>query len=160
MLGVQDPEEGTVTGRLRQEGYRAALIESGLPVLPELERICSGWSPAGGFGAMTALLDEVGVPDAVFCATDSIAIGALSALWSAGVRVPDDVSVVGFDDVDDAAFASPPLTTVRFDKRAYAETAVDRLILRIEGSEAPAERIRFASELVLRASARERAAAR
>lgn len=160
MLGVQDPEEGTVTGRLRQEGYRAALIESGIPVLPELERICSAWSPSGGFGAMAALLDEVGVPDAVFCATDSIAIGALSALWSNGVRVPDDVSVVGFDDVDDAAYASPPLTTIRFDKRAYAEIALDRLVLRIEGSTAPAERILLPSEIVRRASVRDRATSR
>jgi DNA-binding LacI/PurR family transcriptional regulator len=160
MLGVQDPEEGTVTGRLRQEGYRAALIESGLPVRPELERACSAWSPAGGFGAMTALLDQVGVPDAVFCATDSIAIGALSALWNAGLRVPHDVSVVGFDDVDDAAYASPPLTTIRFDKRAYAATALDRLIRRIEGSIAPAEQIRFPVEIVRRASATARTAVR
>jgi DNA-binding LacI/PurR family transcriptional regulator len=160
MLGVQDPEEGTVTGRLRQEGYRAALIESGIPIRPELERRCDGWSPRGGHGAMTALLAEVDPPDAVFCATDSIAIGALSALWSAGLRVPDDVSVVGFDDVDDAAFASPPLTTIRFDKRAYAATALERLLLRIAGSDEPSQRVLFPSELVHRASVRERPAAR
>jgi DNA-binding LacI/PurR family transcriptional regulator len=109
---------------------------------------------------MRALLDEAGRPDAVFCATDSIAIGALSALWSAGVRVPDDVSVVGFDDVDDAAYASPPLTTIRFDKRAYAEAALDRLMLRIEGSTEPAHRVLFPVEIVHRASARQRNGAR
>ena len=156
MLGVQDPEEGTVTGRLRQEGYRAAMIESGLPVDPRLERVCSAWSPEGGHGAVTALLDDVGAPDAIFCATDSIAIGALSALWSAGIRVPDDVSVVGFDDVDDAAYASPPLTTIRFDKRAYAETALERLLLRIDGLDDPAERILFPTEIVHRSSTRSR----
>jgi DNA-binding LacI/PurR family transcriptional regulator len=159
MLGVQDPGEGTVTGELRRQGYRAALAEAGLPVDPALERVCPAWSPHGGFGAMTALLDEVGVPDAVFCATDSIAIGALSALWRAGHRVPEDVSVAGFDDVDDGAFASPPLTTVRFDKRSYAEAALERLIARIDGSTAPPQRILFPVEIVHRASAGRRTAA-
>lgn len=157
MLGVQPPGEGTVTGALRRDGYRAALAEAGIPLDPRLERVCSAWSPEGGAGAMARLLAEVGRPDAVFCATDSIAIGALSALWSAGVRVPEEVSVAGFDDIAEGEFGSPPLTTVRWDKRAYAEAALERLIARIDGSTAPAERIRFPVEIVHRASAGRRA---
>ena len=93
----------------------------------------------------SAAIDKVSAP-----------IGAMSALWSAGVRVPEDVSVVGFDDIADAEFASPPLTTVHFDKRAYAAAALDRLVARIEGSTEPATRIAVPARLVQRASTRVR----
>ena len=154
MLGVPGPDVDTATGAQRREGYRAALVEAGLPVDPALEVACRTWRPGGGFAAMEELLDRGERPDAVFCATDSIAIGALSALWSRGVRAPDDVSVAGFDDIDEAAFASPPLTTVRFDKRAYAQAALDHLIARIDGAADPPVRIEVPVEIVERASTR------
>lgn len=154
MLGVPRAGQDMITGAQRRDGYRAALREAGLPVEPGLERACATWSPAGGFAAMTALLDDGHRPDAVFCATDSIAIGALSALWRAGIRVPDDMSVAGFDDIDDGAYASPPLTTVRFDKRAYAAAALERLVARMDGSTAPATRIAIPVDIVERASTR------
>jgi DNA-binding LacI/PurR family transcriptional regulator len=157
MIGAPSPGNRTVTGALRRDGYLVALEEAGLPVDPALVRVCDSWTPQGGHAAMRALIDDgVALPDAVFCATDSIAIGALSALWQAGVRVPDDVSVAGFDDVDDGAFASPPLTTVRFDKRAYAKAALDHLVARIDGSTAPAVRIAVPVEIVARESTRAR----
>jgi DNA-binding LacI/PurR family transcriptional regulator len=156
MIGAPSLENVTVTGALRRDGYRIAMQEADLPLDPALERTCDAWTPQGGFAAMQALIEEGPLPDAVFCATDSIAIGALSALWQAGVRVPDDISVAGFDDVDDGAFASPPLSTVRFDKRAYAAAALDRLISRIDGSVAPATRIVVPVEIVARASTRRR----
>jgi DNA-binding LacI/PurR family transcriptional regulator len=158
MLGVPGTEQDTSTGAQRREGYRAALKQAGLPVDERLEVPCATWTPRGGFDAMRVLLGRGEPPDAVFCATDSIAIGALSALWQAGVRVPEDVSVAGFDDVDDAAYASPPLTTVRFDKRAYAEAALERLVARIGGSTEPPARIVVPVGIVPRASTRERAA--
>lgn len=146
----------TSTGRLRLEGYRSALVEAGIAPDPALERSCATWSPAGGAGAVRTMLAEGLRPDALFCCTDSIAIGAMSALWSAGLRVPDDVSVVGFDDIADAEFASPPLTTVHFDKRAYAAAALERLLDRIGGSTAAPTRIAIPATLVERASARAR----
>jgi DNA-binding LacI/PurR family transcriptional regulator len=154
MLGVPGPGVDTATGAQRREGYRAALAEAGLPADPALEISCPTWRPSGGFAAMAALLDAGERPDAVFCATDSIAIGALSALWARGVRAPDDISVAGFDDIDEAAFASPPLTTVRFDKRAYAAAALEHLVSRIEGSTEPAARIALPVDIVERASTR------
>lgn len=156
MIGAPSRDTVTVTGALRRDGYLAALAEAGLPLDPALVRTCDAWTPQGGFDAMVALLEQGDLPDAVFCATDSIAIGALSALWRAGVRVPEEISVAGFDDVDDGAFASPPLTTVRFDKRAYAAAALERLISRIEGSTAPATRIALPVEIVARESTRRR----
>jgi DNA-binding LacI/PurR family transcriptional regulator len=161
MLGAPGPGVDTVTGAQRRDGHRLALRDAGLPVDPALERVCETWTPSGGFRAMSTLLEEGGpLPDAVFCATDSIALGALSALWRAGVRVPDDVAVAGFDDIDEAAYTSPPLTTVRFDKRAYAAAALDRLIARMDGSTAPPARITVPVEIVHRGSARERRAVR
>lgn len=156
MLGVPAPWHDSVTGRLRRDGYRAALVEAGVPVDVRLERPCPQWSARGGAEAMRALIEE-GVPfDAVFCCTDSLAMGAMSALWSAGLRVPEDVSVAGFDDIDEAEFAVPPLTTVRFGKRAYAKAALDRLVARMDGLEEPASRIAIPVEIVDRASTRAR----
>lgn len=146
----------TATGRLRRDGYRLAIRAAGLPVDPLLERPCPDWSPRGGAAAARRLLEDGVHFDAVFCCTDSIAIGVLSALWSAGVRVPDDVSVAGFDDIADAEYASPPLTTVRFDRRDYAAAALDRLMARIDGAAEPAQRVLIDAEVVRRASVRDR----
>jgi DNA-binding LacI/PurR family transcriptional regulator len=88
----------------------------------------------------------------VFAANDDMAIGALRAFTEAGLSVPGDVSVVGFDDIPAAAFLSPPLTTVRQDFTAVADRAVDVLTAMIEGSPAPAERTDIATELTVRAS--------
>ena len=156
MLGVPGGHHESVAGRLRRDGYRSALVEAGLPVDEALERPCPQWSTAGGASAMRVLLDDGLRPDAVFCCTDSIAMGALSSLWAAGLRVPDDVSVAGFDDIDEAAFAVPSLTTVRFDKRAYAKAALDRLVARMDGLDEPASRVAIPVELVDRGSTRAR----
>ncbi|MGT2425943.1 LacI family DNA-binding transcriptional regulator [Amnibacterium kyonggiense] len=158
MLGVPGPGQDTSTGAQRRDGYRQALAAAGVAVEPRLEVPCATWTSRGGFDAMRVLLDDGVLPDAVFCATDSIAIGALSALWQGAVGVPEDVSVAGFDDIDGAAFASPPLTTVRFDKRAYAGAALERLLARIEGSEEQPARIAVPFEVIPRASARRRRA--
>ncbi|MHA6625647.1 LacI family DNA-binding transcriptional regulator [Pseudonocardia sichuanensis] len=96
--------------RWRVEGWRAALIAAGAPV-PEPER--GDWSARSGFAAAQRLLAADPGLTAVFAANDHMALGALRALDEAGRRVPEDVSVVGFDDVPEAEFFRPPLTTVR-----------------------------------------------
>ncbi|MFD1721276.1 LacI family DNA-binding transcriptional regulator [Amnibacterium endophyticum] len=158
MIGAPGGGLETFTGRMRRDGYREALLEAGLPLDPALERHCPDWSPRGGAEAVRRLLDEGVAVDALFCCTDSIAIGVLSALWSAGVRVPEDVSVAGFDDVADAQFASPPLTSVHFDRRDYAAAALERLVARIDGDDGPARQVVVPSTVVRRASVRERPA--
>jgi DNA-binding LacI/PurR family transcriptional regulator len=158
IIGAPGDGFASTTGYLRLEGYRRALDEAGLPRDPALERTCASWSPAGAAAAVQAMLAEGVRPDALFCCTDSMAVGAMSALWGAGLRVPEDLSVAGFDDVADGEFASPPLTTVHFDKRVYAAAALDRLMVRIEGSEAPATRVEVPSEIRRRASIRDRRA--
>ncbi|PJJ72839.1 DNA-binding LacI/PurR family transcriptional regulator [Diaminobutyricimonas aerilata] len=115
------------TARQRTAGYRAALETAGVPHDPRLEVGCQDWTTANAARAFGALLDSGVEVDACFCFTDSMALGALHALWSRGIRVPDDMLVAGFDDVDAARFAVPPLTTVAFDKREFATAALSLL---------------------------------
>ncbi|NNC11455.1 LacI family DNA-binding transcriptional regulator [Planctomonas sp. JC2975] len=121
----------TFTARLRTVGYREALADAGIRHDPALELGCDDWSPRGGAATLAVFLERNPLPDALFCFTDSLAIGALSELWRRGIPVPQAVSVAGFDDVAHGEFASPPLTTVSFDKRAFADVALDRLADRI-----------------------------
>ncbi len=84
--------------------------------------------------------------------TDSIAIGVISALWALGHRVPEDVSVVGYNNIADGAFAVPPLTTIDFDKPAYATTVLDLLEARIADPERAIQRVTMPHRLVVRRS--------
>jgi LacI family transcriptional regulator len=92
------------------------------------------------------------VPDAVFAASDQMAIGALAAIHESGLRVPEDVALVGFDDIETAKYTSPPLTTVHQDMLGQGQLAVNLLLARINGTESPAETRILPAELVLRRS--------
>jgi len=122
---------------LRHEGYMRALESRGLPVDPALTLTISEFTPGaaarGIAGALRSGLDF----DAVFCVTDYVAIGALRALADAGVRVPQDVRVIGFDDVELSRFVVPSLSTVDPDHGVMARTAVELLVSRINGSRRP-----------------------
>lgn len=148
ILGVMRSE----TSRLRLKGYRAALRAARIPRDPILEIGDADWFPAGSYAAITAYLERHPLPEAIVCMTDSIAIGALSALWTLGHRVPDDVSVVGYDNVADGAFAVPPLTTIDFDKLGYVTTVLDLLGARITQPDRPIERVTTPHRLVVRRS--------
>ncbi len=95
----------------RLAGYHEALVGAGLPIDDAL--VAEGaFDASSGHRAMTELLRR-GTPHAVFAASDVVALGAISAIREAGLRVPEDISVVGFDDIPLAAYFDPPLTTVR-----------------------------------------------
>jgi DNA-binding LacI/PurR family transcriptional regulator len=144
----------TFTARLRTAGYRRALENAGIPHDHRLEIGCDDWSPRGGAEAVGAYLDRERMPDAFFCFTDSIAIGAISELWRRGIQVPQGVSVAGFDDVAHGEFATPPLTTVSWDKRAFAEAALDRLTERITDRSAPVTVLDIPHRVIERESTR------
>lgn len=116
----------------RYEGYRLALQSAGLDVHPEL-RIDADNRETSGHAAMGELLERGVAFDAVFAASDLIALGAMKRLRQAGIRVPDQVSVVGFDDIPAASYFSPALTTVRQDTRRAATVLVKNLIAMING---------------------------
>ncbi|MCT2582109.1 LacI family DNA-binding transcriptional regulator [Actinophytocola gossypii] len=125
-LGVQ-PSIFNATARQRLLGYHQALSSAGVPVAPELERPVRTLHRADGHRAMLELLDLPEPPDAVFCFTDELALGAMRAAADRDVRVPDAVSVVGFDDIEDGRYSVPALSTVSPDKDGIAELALDCL---------------------------------
>lgn len=122
------------TAWLRLRGYRAAHAEADVPVDESLLVLVPSWTPDGGYAAMLQVLDSAAAPDAVFAFNDSMAIGALAALSERGLRVPEDVAVVGFDDIIESRFVAPPLTTISPGRAQAAELAVELLMSRIDGT--------------------------
>ena len=142
------------TGQLRSAGYRAALRDGGLRYRPSLVMPASSFHRGSGAQAMTRLLDQPEVPDAVFCYNDLLAVGAMQAVLQRGLRIPDDVAVVGFDDIEEARYAFPALTTVAPDKGALARCAVAQLFARLQDQDAPPASHQVGYALTVRGSTR------
>jgi len=119
---------------LRTQGYLDGLAGAGVAAVPELIAEAQQWSLADGAAAMARLLESGQKFDAVFCLNDALAIGAAHALQLRGVRIPDDVAVVGFDDIEETRYTTPTLTSVHFDRADMSRAALDLLEARIEGS--------------------------
>ncbi|MFC4243256.1 LacI family DNA-binding transcriptional regulator [Gryllotalpicola reticulitermitis] len=153
VVGGSDARFRAATSVLREQGYRAALDAAGVPVDPSLNVAPHEWSAAAAAEAFGAFLDRIDdLPDAVFCFTDSMAIGVLHELACRGIRAPAQISVVGFDGIAESAYAQPALTTVAFSKRAIADAALTALERRIADPYAPSSDIVIPYELVHRDS--------
>jgi len=150
-LGVQSAPTAE-TARLRLIGFRQALERAGLPSDPALELPVQQWHRADGAEAARVLLAPALLPDAVVCFNDLLALGLLRGLAEAGVRVPEDVAVIGVDDVEDGRFVRPSLSTVALDKRQIAEAAVELLAARVAGDDAPPRTVTAGHRLVVRES--------
>jgi DNA-binding LacI/PurR family transcriptional regulator len=135
---------------VRRAGYEAALAGAGLDVDAALTREVDGYLRSEGARAMASLLRES--PDAVFCFNDQLALGALRTLASRQVRVPEDVAVVGIDDIEDGRFSTPTLSTIAPDKAAVAREAVRLLQRRLDDQDAGTREVRVGFELVPRES--------
>ena len=120
----------------RRAGYRQALETHGIPYDPALVRY-GDFREESGYTAMTSLLEGT-LPDAMFVASDLVAFGALEAIKTWGLRVPQDIALVGFDDVPVARYVNPPLTTIRLPAHQLGAEAA-RLVLRLIAGEDPAE---------------------
>lgn len=156
LLGLGRRRIATITGpsfaiaaRDRLRGYREALVANGIEIDDELI-IEVDFSEAAGRSAMRRLLTKR--PDAVFAGSDRLAAGAMSEIIAAGLRVPEDIAVVGFDDVPLAKRLEPPLTTVRQQPGALGAAAVNLLLELIEDPAAECRRVVLPAELVVRAS--------
>ncbi len=135
----------------REAGWRCALAAAGVtPRVDELER--GDFGPQGGAAAMQRLLASARPPSAVFVCNDMMAIGALHAAHAAGIAVPGALSVVGFDDIELAAYTQPPLTTVAQPKEAIGTGAAGLLLERLRAGRSQARRLILQPELRLRAS--------
>ncbi len=156
LLALRYQRIGTITGVMnmgaaqhRLQGYQDALAEAGIEVDPEL--ICPGdYNEIQSYEAMRHLLTQ-GV-DAVFCASDVMALGAVRAISDAGLRVGIDIGVVGFDDMPFAATLHPPLTTVRQPIAELGEHATDILMRLIEDEVVPTDHVLLPAHLIVRQS--------
>jgi LacI family transcriptional regulator len=147
---ILGPERAS-TARDREAGFRAALAAHGLELPPE--RVARGpFTFEAGSDGMTRLLAADPRPTVVFCGNDVIALGALDAARTAGVAVPDELSVVGFDDIGMAAWHAFRLTTVRQDLRRMADVAVELLHARVEDPLVAPRQVVLPVELVRRAT--------
>ncbi|MGJ7570644.1 LacI family DNA-binding transcriptional regulator [Variovorax sp. RB2P76] len=146
---------GVMPSEQRVEGWRMALAESGAtPDIADAGALLwrGGFTSQGGYEAMHAILRTERKPSAVFVCNDLMAIGALRAAHESGVRVPDELSIVGFDDIELSAYMSPPLTTVAQPKERIGALAVDMLLERVSGKRRDALKVVLQPELRVRAS--------
>ena len=139
------------TSRLRLKGYRQALTAAGLPA-DGLYARTPDYKRAHAATAVRALFSQGSRPDGLFCFSDELAAGALRELHEQKLDVPSDISVVGFDDIDQSRFATPSLTSIRPDKAGIASVALDLLIQRIQGSTIKPRDVRIHHELIVRES--------
>jgi DNA-binding LacI/PurR family transcriptional regulator len=151
--GLREDPMRFLVPRQRTEGYRSALRECGIEVRPELD-VPGNFSPAGGAEAMIDLLSVHQPPTAVFAFSDEMAIGALKTVRDMNLRVPGDVSVIGFDDHDISRYVG--LTTVRQPVAEFGEIAASLLLKRLDGTDKPEEEdpphIELNSQLVIRST--------
>ena len=143
----------TGPANLRVDGYRRALATHGRPFDPAL--VCvDDFTEAGGYRAMGQLLNVMSPPDAVFAANDMMALGALMAIKDAGLRIPGDIALVGFDDIPIDRLVTPALTTVTQFQSRLGQRAAELVLERIHG-QAPAggRSVEMPFDIVVRESA-------
>ena len=151
---------GFVTGTLdlgcsrdRREGHRSALRDLGVPIDPDLIREGDFEQPRGYTAAME-LLDLAQPPTAIFASNDVMAFGVMEAVRVRGLRIPEDVSIVGFDNIPQSAHVSPQLTTIEQPLAEMGRDATRRLLSLIENPDLPLTRVELPTKLVVRASTR------
>jgi DNA-binding LacI/PurR family transcriptional regulator len=149
-IGDQPGQHGT--SALRLAGYAGALRDAGLAHDTSLTVACTAYSRAEGYTAMVRLLDSTDPPDAAFCFNDLLAIGALSAARDRGLRVPEDVAVVGFDGTEEAGYTAPRLTTIAPDKEAIATAAIDLIREQLHVAGQPPKDVTMPFTLMIRQS--------
>ena len=131
------------SANLRIQGYRAALEDAGVPYRPELVRVAAPWHRENGASAMRGLLADGVAFDAVFTLNDTLGLGALRALGEARIQVPQDVALIGFDNIDEARFSVPSMSSIDPGRDQIAEVAVQLLFERIheKGEKMPPRQI-------------------
>ena len=144
-------DERLASAKDRRRAYVDTLAQLGIKRDPALS-VTGDFSQRAGFEATQKLLKLKRPPTAIFAANDMSAFGAISAIMEAGLRVPDDISVIGFDDIPAAAQVFPPLTTIRQPIHQMGRSAVNTLLALIAGIEPASPQVSLSTELVVRAS--------
>lgn len=141
----------SLAGRDRFLGYKESLTEHGVPYDSSLV-VDGDYTQEGGYAATERLLDLRERPTAIFASGDMMAIGAIHAARNHGLRVPKDLSVIGFDDLDVCTVIRPPLTTIRQDRKAMGAAAADALTSMLEQPSVPPRVVTLPTTLVVRKS--------
>ncbi|NEB38271.1 LacI family DNA-binding transcriptional regulator [Streptomyces sp. SID14515] len=149
-IGIVTGPEDMLCSRARLDGYRSAMTMAGLEMDPELV-LFGDFHVEGGYDRATEMLSRPQPPTAIFAGSDLQALGVLEAARAHGLRVPHDLSVVGYDDVSIARWASPALTTVHQPLRRMAEEAT-QMLMRLRAEEPVSTRLELATTLVVRKS--------
>jgi LacI family transcriptional regulator len=138
--------------RDRMRGHLVAMLEHNLPIDPTLQPAPVSGRPRKGYVQMQQLLALPDPPTAVFAVSDRTAFGAMEAIKDAGLRIPEDVSIVGIDDVRDSAYSSPPLTSFSVPKFDLGKTAVSLLHGLVSRHEVPPARMVLLGKVIARES--------
>lgn len=147
------------TAKARYDGFVKAMTEAGLLIRKEWI-FENDFQPEGGYESMNNLLKQDKLPTAVICGCDAMALGVISAIAEKGLSVPQDISVIGYDNIHSSRFYAPPLTTIHQSKTRLGQMAIDTLLERIQQhNEQPSEPVtpkvlEFYPELVVRSSVR------
>ena len=147
---IAGPQDKT-PARMRLEGYRNAMTKSGLEILPGYV-VNGDFEFQGGYNGMVELLALETPPEAVFTSNDAMAVGVYHALYQAGMQVPQQMAVMGYDDIELARYLTPPLSTIHQPKDALGELAIDTLIHRLSDPDASQQTLVLTPELVVRGS--------
>jgi DNA-binding LacI/PurR family transcriptional regulator len=134
----------------RVAGYKKAMADANLASNCIIRS--AGYSFGKAFDVMNALLASDTPPTAVFAGNDIVAIGCMSAIWKKGLNIPEDIAIVGFDDIPVAAYLTPPLTTVRLDGQKQGELAANFLLDLVDGNTLPQNTALLESPLIVRDS--------
>lgn len=158
LLSLGHRQIGLITGELglgcaveRRAGYDAALRAHGLAVNPALI-IAGDFTQSAGYSGAKALLALPSLPTAIFASNDMMAFGAMEAIRERGLRIPEDLSIIGFDDIPQAASVHPALTTVRQPLEAMGRVATQMLFTYLDNPSHPQERSALPTQLVIRHS--------
>ncbi|PAR32734.1 substrate-binding domain-containing protein [Vibrio metoecus] len=151
-------EIGCITGplirhqaQMRYEGYKRALAEAGIAINPDWI-VESDFECEGGYQAFEKLYERGKLPSSLFVCNDMMAMGVIQAASQRGLRVPDDLSLIGYDDVHIAKFMTPALTTIHQPKYRLGKAAVDTLLYRLENPDTTAQVVQLEPTLVVRSS--------
>ncbi len=147
---IAGPQDKT-PARMRLEGYRNAMTKSGLEILPGYV-VNGDFEFQGGYNGMVELLALETPPEAVFTSNDAMAVGVYHALYQAGMGIPQQMAVMGYDDIELARYLTPPLSTIHQPKDALGELAIDTLIHRLSDPDASQQTLVLTPELVVRGS--------
>ena len=148
-IGIVSGWMDMISARERLEGFKAALVDCGLPLDPNL--IFEGdFTQSSGFNGASRFLNSPNPPTAVFASNDVAAMGVIEAARACGLRIPRDLSVIGFDDIPLAALANPRLTSIRQPLQEMGRIATQMLLKAINNPEEPASSVILPTELIIR----------